>query len=119
MVRREEIFERDIIDKKLILPSFINKKYLKEKFNDLEKAQKAELNNDFNHNKIIVENKKLTIVEVDKAKNLENKIYESDDFTVVIKKLTKIKIKKDNFNLELIENMKNGIFIIESEDIAI
>jgi len=38
---------------------------------------------------------------------------------VVIKKLTKIKIKKDNFNLELIENMKNGIFIIESEDIAI
>ena len=26
MVRREEIFERDIIDKKLVLPSFINKK---------------------------------------------------------------------------------------------
>ena len=84
----------------------------------IRKDQKSELNNDFNHNKIIDENKKLTIVEVDKAKNLENKIYESDDFTVVIKKLTKIKIKKDNFYFELIENMKNGIFIIESEEIA-
>ena len=84
----------------------------------IRKDQKAELNNDFNHNKIIVENKKLTIVEVDKAKNLENKIYETDDFTVVLKKLTKIKIKKDNFNFDLIENMKNRIFIIESEDIA-
>jgi len=119
MAKRVEIFKRDIIDKKLILPSFINKKYLEEKFNDLEKAQKEELNNDFNHNKIIIENKKWTIVEVDKAKNLENKIYESDDFTEVIKKLTKIKIKKNHFNLELIENMKNGIFIIESEDLAI
>ena len=37
---------------------------------------------------------------------------------MVIKKLTKIKIKKDNFYFELIENMKNGIFIIESEEIA-
>ena len=34
MVRREEIFERDIIDEKLVLPSFISKKYLEEKFND-------------------------------------------------------------------------------------
>ena len=101
MNKKEEIFEKGIIDKKLILPSFINKEYLEQKFNDLKEGQKEELNNDFNPNKIIVENKKLTIFEVDKTKNSENKIYESDDFTEVIKKLTKIEIEEDNFNFDL------------------
>ena len=118
MNKKEEIFEKGIIDKKLILPSFINKEYLEQKFNDLKEGQKEELNNDFNPNKIIVENKKLTIFEVDKTKNLQNKIYESNDFTEVIKKLTKFEIKKDNFNFALIKNMKNGIFIIESKNIV-
>ena len=118
MSEKVEIFKKGIIDKKLILPSFINKEYLEQKFNDLKEEQKEELNNDFNPNKIIVENKKLTIFEVDKTKNSENKIYESDDFTEVIKKLTKIEIKEDNFNFDLIKIMKNGIFIIESKDIV-
>ena len=91
---------------------------MEEKFNDLEKAQKEELNNDFNHNKIIIENKKLTIIEIDRTKKIENKIYESDDFTEVIKKLTKIVIEEDNFKFKLIKNMKNGIFIIESKDMV-
>ena len=119
MAERKKIFEKDIIDKKLILPSFINKNYLEQKFNDLKENKKEELNNDFNPNKIIIENKKLTIFEIDTAKNLENKIYESDDFTEVIKKLTKFEIEENNFNFALIKNMKNGIFIIESEDIVI
>ena len=119
MAERKKIFEKDIIDKKLILPSFINKNYLEQKFNDLKENKKEELNNDFNPNKIIIENKKLTIFVIDTAKNLENKIYESDDFTEVIKKLTKFEIEENNFNFALIKNMKNGIFIIESEDIVI
>ena len=85
MEKKEEIIKKDLIDEKLILPSFITKEYLEKKFNDLKEGKEEELNNDFNHNKIIIENKRLTIVEVDKEKNLENKIYESDDFTVVIK----------------------------------
>ena len=118
MDKEEEIINEDSIDIKLILPSFINKEYLEKKFNDLKEDQKEELNNDFNPNKIIVENKKLTIFEIDKTKNLENKIYESDDFKEVIKKLSKIEIENDNFNFDLIKNMNNGIFIIESKDIV-
>ena len=118
MDKEEEIINEGSIDIKLILPSFINKEYLEKKFNDLKEDQKEELNNDFNPNKIIVENKKLTICEIDKTKNIENKIYESDDFKEVIKKLSKIEIENDNFNFDLIKNMNNGIFIIESKDIV-
>ena len=91
---------------------------MEKKFNDLKEGKKEELSNDFNHNKIIIENKKLTIFEVDKTKNLENKIYESDDFTEVIKKLTKIEKKRNNFDINLVKNMKNGIFIIESANMV-
>ena len=115
----EEIFEKDIIDEKQILPSFINEKYLKRKFKDSSKVLKEQLSDDLNNNKIIVKNKKLTIIEIDKTKKKENKIYESNDFTEVIKKLTKIVIEEDNFKFKLIKNMKNGIFIIESKDIVI
>ena len=94
MKKKKEVFEKGIIDKKLILPSFINKEYLEKKFNDSEEDREEELNNDFNQNKIIIEGKKLTIYEVDKENNLENKIYKSNDFTEVIKKLTKIEKKK-------------------------
>ena len=118
MAKNEEVFKKNLIDKKLILPSFINKEYLEKKFNDLKEGQKEELNNDFNHNKIIIENKKLTIFEVDKANNLENKIYESDDFTEVIKKLTKIEKIKTKFDINLVKSMKNGIFIIYSENMV-
>ena len=114
----EEIFEKDLIDEKQILPSFINEKYLKRKFKDSSKVLKEQLSDDLNNNKIIVKNKKLTIIEIDKTKKKENKVYESDDFTEVIKKLTKIVIKNDNFKFKLIKNMKNGIFIIESKDIV-
>ena len=118
MKKKKEVFEKGIIDKKLILPSFINKEYLEKKFNDSEEDREEELNNDFNHNKIIIEHKKLTIFEVDKENNLENKIYESNDFTEVIKKLTKMKKKKNNFDINLVKCMKNGIFIIESKNMA-
>ena len=117
MEKKEEITKSDIIDEKLILPSFITKEYLEEKFNTVKEEQKEELNNDFNHNKIIIENKKLSIFEVDKENNLENKIYESDDFTKVIKKLIKIEDNEYKFDINLVKNMKNGIFIIESENI--
>ena len=70
------------------------------------------------HSKIIIENKKLTIFEVDKTKDIEQKIYESEDFREVIKKLTKIKIEKNDFDFILVKNMKNGIFIIESINIV-
>ena len=118
MVENEEIFEKDLIDEKQILPSFINEKYLKRKFKDSSKVLKEQLSDDLNNNKIIVKNKKLTIIEIDRTKKIENKIYESDDFTEVIKKLTKIVIEEDNFKFKLIKNMKNGIFIIESKDIV-
>ena len=104
------------IDKNLVVPSFINKEYLEKKFNDLETEKKEELN--MNHNKIIINKKKLSIIEVDKTKNVENKIYESDDFTKVIKKLSKIKKKVGKFSFRLVENMKNGIFIIESKNMV-
>ena len=110
--------EKDINNKKPILPSYINKEYLEKKFNDLKEDQEEKSNDDFNNNKIIIENKKLTIIEVDKTKNVENKIYESDDFTKVIKELTKIEKISKNFTFDLIKNMKNEIFIIESEDIV-
>ena len=100
--------EKDINNKKLVLPSYINKEYLEKKFNDLKEEQKEKSNDDFNNNKIIIENKKLTIIEVDKTKNEENKIYESDDFTQVIKELTKIEKISKNFTFHLIKNMKNG-----------
>ena len=119
MVENEEIFKKDLIDEKQILPSFINEKYLKRKFKDSSKVLKEQLSDDLNNNKIIVKNKKLTIIEIDRTKKIENKIYESDDFTEVIKKLTKIVIEEDNFKFKLIKNMKNGIFIIESKDIVI
>ena len=118
MVENEEIFEKDLIDEKQILPSFINEKYLKRKFKDSSKVLKEQLSDDLNNNKIIVKNKKLTIIEIDRTKKIENKIYESDDFTEVIKKLTKIVIEEDNFKFKLIKNMKNGIFIIGSKDIV-
>ena len=118
MVENEEIFKKDLIDEKQILPSFINEKYLKRKFKDSSKVLKEQLSDDLNNNKIIVKNKKLTIIEIDRTKKIENKIYESDDFTEVIKKLTKIVIEEDNFKFKLIKNMKNGIFIIESKDIV-
>ena len=118
MVENEEIFKKDLIDEKQILPSFINEKYLKRKFKDSSKVLKEQLSDDLNNNKIIVKNKKLTIIEIDRTKKRENKIYESDDFTEVIKKLTKIVIEEDNFKFKLIKNMKNGIFIIESKDIV-
>ena len=118
MKKKKEVFEKGIIDKKLILPSFINKEYLEKKFNDSEEDREEELNNDFNQKKIIIEHKKLTIFEVDKENNLENKIYESNDFTEVIKKLTKIEKKKNNFHINLVKSMKNGIFIIESKNMA-
>ena len=66
MKKKKEVFEKGIIDKKLILPSFINKEYLEKKFNDSEEDREEELNNDLNQNKIIIEHKKLTIFEVDK-----------------------------------------------------
>ena len=113
MAKNEEVFKSNLIDKKLILPSFINKEYLEKKFNDLKEGKEEELNNDFNHNKIIIEDKKLTIFEVDKENNLENKIYESEDFTEVIKNLTKIKKKRNKFDINLVKSMKNGIFIME------
>ena len=75
----EEIFEKDIIDEKQILPSFINEKYLKRKFKDTSKVLKEQLSDDLNNNKIIVKNKKLTIIEIDKTKRKENKIYESNE----------------------------------------
>ena len=87
--------EKDINNKKPILPSYINKEYLEKKYNDLKEDQEEKSNDDFNNNKIIIKSKKLSIIEVDKTKNVENKIYESDDFTQVIKELTKIeKIRK-------------------------
>ena len=110
--------EKDINNKKPILPSYINKEYLEKKYNDLKEDQEEKSNDDFNNNKIIIKSKKLSIIEVDKTKNVENKIYESDDFTQVIKKLTKIEKISKNFTFDLIKNMKNGIFIIESEDIV-
>ena len=110
--------EKDINNKKPILPSYINKEYLEKKFNDLKEDQEEKSNDDFNNNKIIIKSKKLSIIEVDKTKNVENKIHESDDFTQVIKKLTKIEKISKNFTFDLIKNMKNGIFIIESEDIV-
>lgn len=116
MEKKPEIIKKDLIDKKLILPSFISKEYLEQKFNELKENQKEELNNDLNDTKIIIENKKLTIFQVDKANNLENKIYEADDFTEVIKKQTKIEGVKDNFDFNLVKNMKNGIFIIASKN---
>ena len=85
MVENEEIFKKDLIDEKQILPSFINEKYLKRKFKDSSKVLKEQLSDDLNNNKIIVKNKKLTIIEIDRTKKIENKIYESDDFTEVIK----------------------------------
>ena len=110
--------EKDINNKKLVLPSYINKEYLEKKYNDLKEDQEEKSNDDFNNNKIIIKSKKLSIIEVDKTKNVENKIYESDDFTQVIKELTKIEKISKNFTFDLIKNMKNGIFIIESEDIV-
>ena len=110
--------EKDINNKKPILPSYINKEYLEKKYNDLKEDQEEKSNDDFNNNKIIIKSKKLSIIEVDKTKNVENKIYESDDFTQVIKELTKIEKISKNFTFDLIKNMKNGIFIIESEDIV-
>ena len=110
--------EKGINNKKLVLPSYINKEYLEKKFNDLKEDQEEKSNDDFNNNKIIIKSKKLSIIEVDKTKNVENKIYESDDFTQVIKELTKIEKISKNFTFDLIKNMKNGIFIIESEDIV-
>ena len=68
MVENEEIFKKDLIDEKQILPSFINEKYLKRKFKDSSKVLKEQLNDDLNNNKIIVKNKKLTIIEIDKTK---------------------------------------------------
>ena len=118
MEKKEEINKSDIIDEKLILPSFITKEYLEEKFNSVKEEQKEELNNDFNHNKIIIENKKLTIFEVDKENNLENKIYESGDFTEEIKKLKKIEDNEYKFDINLVKNLKNGIFIIESKNMV-
>ena len=118
MEKKPEIIDKGLIDKKLILPPFITKEYLEQKFNALKEGQKEELNNDLNNNKIIIENKRLTIFEVDKTNNSENKIYESDDFTEVIKKKSKIEEKKNNFDFNLVKNMKNGIFIIESKDMV-
>ena len=118
MEKKPEIIDKGLLDKNLTLPPFITKEYLEQKFNALKEGQKEELNNDLNNNKIIIENKRLTIFEVDKTNNLENKIYESDDFTEVIKKKSKIEKKKANFDFNLVKNMKNGIFIIESKDMV-
>ena len=86
--------------------------------------------------KIIVDNKKLAIFEIDKSKNIERKIYESEDFCQVIKQLTKIdleddifrenyfeeeeleeEVKKVDFQFRLVKILKNGMFIIVSENI--
>ena len=101
----------------MILPSFINKKYLEKKFNE-EKSEQEEIDNNILHKKIINDNIKLTIYEVDKANNIERKIYESDDFRKVIRKYTKINIEKDDFDIILVEILKNGLFIIESKNIV-
>ena len=106
----------DNIDNSIILPSFIDENYLKQKFNKEKNNEQEEIDNDMLNNKIIIDNKKLSIF-VDKTKNIEHKIYESDDFCQVIKQLTKIKTKKDDFDFKLIKILKNGIFIIESENI--
>ena len=106
------------IDNNLKLPSFINKKYLEKKFNEEIIEKKEEKNISTNYTKIIVENKKLTIFEVDETKKIENKIYESDDFSKVLKQLSKNEDEEmeDNFDFELVIAMKSGIFIIESEN---
>ena len=120
MEKNEENKETNLIDKNLILSSFINEGYLEQKFNELKnhKQEEIEINDNMLSNKIIIEDKKLTIFNVDKVKNIEHKIYESDDFCQVIKKFTKIEIEKDNFDFKLVKIMKNGIFIIESKDIV-
>lgn len=105
------------IDNSMILPSFINKKYLEKKFNE-EKKEQEEIDNNILHKKIINDDIKLTIYEVDKTNNIERKIYESDDFRKVIKKYTKINIEKDDFDIILVEILKNGLFIIESKNIV-
>ena len=105
------------IDNSMILPSFINKKYLEKKFNE-EKSEQGEIDNNILHKKIINDNIKLTIYEVDKTNNIEHKIYESDDFRKVIRKYTKINIEKDDFDIILVEILKIGLFIIESKNIV-
>lgn len=109
---------KEIIDNSLILPSFIDEKYLEQKFNEEKNNEQEEIDKEMIHSKIIIENKKLTIFEVDKTKDIEQKIYESEDFREFIKKLTKIKIEKNDFDFILVKNMKNGIFIIESINIV-
>ena len=80
---------KEIIDNSLILPSFIDEKYLEQKFNEEKNNEQEEIDKEMIHSKIIIENKKLTIFEVDKTKDIEQKIYESEDFREVIKNLQK------------------------------
>ena len=79
---KEDNDGRENIDISLKLPSFIDKKYLEQKFNEeiMEEKGKSDIENDKVYKKIIVEKEKLTIFEVDEINHIEHKIYESDDF---------------------------------------
>ena len=110
---KEKMKKSDEIDKSLILPNKINKKYLTKIFNikDLDCLKYITSQADI---KIIIDKKKLTIFNVDN----EQKMYESDDFIQIIKNLSKLNIPEDiDFEIELIKVLKNRIFIIQTEGV--
>ena len=93
----------EIIDNSLILPSFIDKKYFEQKFNEY---------------KIKIDDIKLNIYEVDKIKNIEYKIYECNDLIKFIKQFSKVKEIREPAYFKLIKLFKSGIFIIQTPAIA-
>ena len=85
---------------------------------EVENNEQKQEDNEVTPYKVIVDKNKLTILELDNTNGVENKVYETNELCEEIKKLSKIRIKKIDVEFELVKNMKNGIFIIKSKQIA-
>ena len=116
-MEKEDDFGISNIDNSMILPSFIDRNYLEKKFNEEKSNKQEEIAKVKLQTKIIVDDQKLTIFEVDETKNIEYKIYESDDFRQVIRKLSETYDESD-FEFYLHTLLKNGIFIIQLDDLS-
>ena len=112
---KEKKNESEVIDKRLTLPKNINKNYLEKLFNNknIEKKKNDDASDASQADmKIIIDKKKLTIFNVDNTQ----KIYESDDFIQVIKKLSRLNIQEDlDFEIELVKVLKKRMFIIQAK----
>ena len=109
--------ETDNIDNNIVLPSFIDKKYLEQRFNEGKINEIKEIDKNELKYRIKIFYKNLRIYEIDRTKNIEQKIYEYNNFPQFIKLHSKLKHKKEDFSLEVMAIFKSGIFIIQSEDI--